>query len=72
MPLTKLQEALLRRADRSDVRLFSDAELAELPGFHFCPDWDFLPICDDSPEMDGCTCPRSAHEAAIGGGFDHT
>ena len=32
MPLTKLQEALLRRADRSDVRLFSDAELAELPG----------------------------------------
>ena len=26
------------------------------PGLHFCPDWDFLPICDDSPEREACTC----------------
>lgn len=28
-----------------------------LPGVHFCPDWDGLPICDDSPEKEACTCP---------------
>ena len=26
------------------------------PSFHFCPDWDSLPICRDSPEFSACTC----------------
>jgi|DEB0MinimDraft_6_1074348.scaffolds.fasta_scaffold22275_6 hypothetical protein len=56
MPLTKSQDALLQRMDRKDYPPLSDMELAELPGFHFCPDWDFLPICLDSPEADACTC----------------
>ena len=23
---------------------------------HYCPDWDYLPICPTDPEADGCTC----------------
>ena len=23
---------------------------------HYCPDWDYLPVSPESPEMDGCTC----------------
>ena len=23
---------------------------------HFCPDWDFMEITAQDPEMDGCTC----------------
>ena len=70
MALTRSQEAILQRVNRPDYPPLSDLELAEVPGFHFCPDWDFLPICWDSPEAESCTCPRSAEAAAAGGGFD--
>lgn len=63
MPLTKSQEMLLVRMDREDYPPLSDRELAELPGFHFCPDWDSLPICKDSPEWEACTCPKSIAES---------
>ena len=23
---------------------------------HFCPDWDFMPIDESSPEFTACTC----------------
>lgn len=23
---------------------------------HYCPDWDFMPICPEDPEWDMCTC----------------
>lgn len=23
---------------------------------HWCPDWDFLPIDETCPEIDGCVC----------------
>lgn len=23
---------------------------------HYCPDWDYLPICPSDPEINGCTC----------------
>ena len=26
---------------------------------HWCPDWDFLLICDQDPEIDACTCRKS-------------
>lgn len=25
---------------------------------HFCPDWDFMPIDEFSPEFEACTCTR--------------
>ena len=28
------------------------------PGIHFCPDWDGLAVCADSPEANGCSCGR--------------
>jgi hypothetical protein len=28
-------------------------------GWHFCPDWDFLLIGPDSPEMECCTQRRT-------------
>lgn len=57
MMLTGYQAGLLHRADRTggDGGL-TDKERAALPGFHFCPDWDFLPICEGSAEWDACTC----------------
>jgi len=33
------------------------------PGIHFCPDWDGLPVCADSPEAEGCSCGRIVEEA---------
>lgn len=29
----------------------------KLPGVHFCPAWNGLPICDDSPHKEKCKCP---------------
>lgn len=26
------------------------------PTAHFCPDWDFLAICSESPEFFACLC----------------
>ena len=56
MTLNKQQAALLRRMDRDDALPLKPNELQQVPGFHYCPDWDYLPICDDSPEKDVCTC----------------
>ena len=28
------------------------------PGIHFCPDWDDMAVCIDSPEAESCTCGR--------------
>lgn len=54
MPLSFKQEQLLQVIDRCSIIHSSDDRVC--PGIHFCPDWDFLPVCDDSPEKDGCTC----------------
>lgn len=62
MPLTGRQAHLLLLADRKTGCL-TDAERRELPGFHYCPDWDELPICEASPEWEACTCPKSIQEA---------
>jgi hypothetical protein len=53
--LTVEQRAILRQADRTEEPP-ALADMGKVPGFHFCPDWDYLAICDDSPEADGCTC----------------
>lgn len=58
MALTKEQYLLLYRAEYDEQ--LTDTEKAKLPGFHFCPDWDFMAICFDSPEAEACTCPRSS------------
>lgn len=50
------QKRLLDHADFGRPLTYED--LALLPGFHFCPDWDRLPICEDSPEWETCTCEK--------------
>jgi hypothetical protein len=55
MPLNAEQDAILAYADRSEEPPIA-ADMAKVPGFHFCPDWDFLAICDDAPEAEACTC----------------
>ena len=27
---------------------------------HWCPDWDFDPICDTMPEYEACRCPKKS------------
>lgn len=47
----------LHRVDRAGA--INEEDRAVLPGVHFCPDWDEMAICDDSPEKDCCTCKLS-------------
>ena len=55
MALTYEQMKILREADKSSLCPRPE-DLKKVKGFHWCPDWDFLPICDDSPEADCCFC----------------
>ena len=54
MALTHEQLRMLQIADRMGEA--PQGVDVTCPGFHFCPDWDELPICDDSPEREACTC----------------
>ena len=54
--MTPHQEKLLCWVDVSGI-ITPEAKL-ECPGIHFCPDWDYLPVCDASPEKVGCKCKR--------------
>lgn len=62
--LTEGQRNLLKRIDLAGS--FSKDEAILLPNLHFCPDWDFLPVCDDSPEAEGCTCHTSRTASSDG------
>ena len=53
--LTVKQAAILNKADKSGQSP-EPTELKKVRGFHFCPDWDYLPICNNSPEKEGCVC----------------
>lgn len=55
MTLTEEQYRVLNIADRTG-KCPTPTELKLVPGFHFCMDWDNLPICDDSPEKEACLC----------------
>lgn len=56
MALSIEQAAVLDVADRRG-RISADDDLI-CPGIHFCPDWDGLAVCADSPEAEGCTCDQ--------------
>jgi hypothetical protein len=56
--LTLEQDAILALADRTETAPLAE-DMPKVPGFHFCPDWDFLAICDDAPEAECCTCIRA-------------
>ena len=56
MTLTPLQHGILDRLDRDPAAFITDSDKRACPGIHFCPDWDELPVCFDSPEIEGCTC----------------
>jgi hypothetical protein len=53
--LNKEQHKLLMKYDCSGEEI-NQKDLKILPGFHYCPDWDFMAMCDDSPEIITCTC----------------
>lgn len=52
--LTNKQRYQLHMVDLAGE--ISDEDRVVLPGIHFCPDWDQMAVCDDSPEKDCCTC----------------
>jgi len=54
--LTEEQRKTLARCDRFGA--IEGPDLETCPGIHFCPDWDLLAVCIDSPEADGCNCGR--------------
>ena len=54
MMLTRLQKDLLMEIDRTGS--FTEEDMKTLPGLHFCPEWDEIPVCDDSPESEFCKC----------------
>lgn len=51
--LTKEKIARLQRIDKTG--LIAEEDKQELPGIHFCYEWDELPVCKDSPEWECCT-----------------
>ncbi len=54
--LTVEQHRVLARADKTGMIVEGDPDVC--PDIHFCPDWDGLAICADSPEAEGCACGR--------------
>lgn len=52
--LTQEKIAVLRRIDKDGFFTQEDKRL--LPGLHFCPEWDDLPISDECPEKSCCVC----------------
>lgn len=61
--LTSMQRAILFLADKMGEAPLGAREIC--PGFHFCPDWDGLPICTASPEWEACTCTKADPQEAI-------
>lgn len=61
--MTQEQRELLDLLDRGERTRITDDDLAICPGLHWCPDWDFLPVCDDSPEKAGCNCAPASDGA---------
>lgn len=41
----------------------STLELTEEEGWHFCPDWDYMLVGPDLPEIEGCTCRLNVNTA---------
>lgn len=60
MALTPEQKRVL--ADADDLGRIFEPDKMVCPGIHFCPDWDYMPICDDSPEREACTCTPTPKE----------
>lgn len=54
MTLSLAQQIGLVCADKQGR--IEDVHRRTCPGIHFCPDWDFMPVCNDSPEKESCTC----------------
>ena len=55
--MTKEQWSILENADISGEPPLAE-DMGKVPGFHFCPDWGDLAICDASPEKHGCLCEQ--------------
>lgn len=49
------QRDILRIADHLGKSPTKE-QMKFVPGFHFCPDWDYMAICNDSPEKETCSC----------------
>lgn len=60
--LSAEQRRVLERADK--FGLIYEGDDAICGGIHFCPDWDGMAVCADSPEADGCHCGRLRPKAS--------
>lgn len=58
---------IIRLAKVDQAAYFTDEDVEALPGLHFCPDCDFLAVCNSSPEMDCCTCSAGLKALASSG-----
>jgi len=58
-----------KELETDDLAFLTDVERAE--GWHWCPDWDYMLIGPNSPEMDCCTCPEKPrnNEFSDGNGY---
>jgi len=56
----KNKQRLLKIAELSKDEEEMKAAMAKLramnPSYHWCPDWDFMVICDTDVEAKGCLC----------------
>lgn len=56
-----LRERLIYIAEYSKNIEYANSAMQQLKKdfnktYHWCPDWDYMVICNDDKESDGCTC----------------
>lgn len=57
--LNKLSENIRDLKDQLE-EMFLHQKHHKLTNGHWCPDWDYLFVCDKCPEKEGCTCKMEA------------
>lgn len=54
------KQELIRIAERGPLvedQIFAMNGLRKINAtYHYCPDWDYMVICNDDPEHQACTC----------------
>lgn len=54
--LRESEQMFLMRIEYDVHYVITDDDRARFPGLHFCPDWDYMAVYDDTPEVEGCGC----------------
>lgn len=62
----KEKQRLLKIAETSDDEIEMKIAMAKLrkinPTYHWCPDWDFMVICDTDYEAKSCLCKNKKRD----------